>query len=227
MAYDRVSLLLRILGHFGASGTDVKDRWSTGIRIASIVSGTAPDGPFTPFLETVSVPIAAFHSGSNSLVGANCYLTELTMAKIGTDGKYSNPSAPTEHRLYDVPVAGVGTATQPWNTSLVTSLRTANPRGYASNGRCYYPAIAAPVSPATGRVVDANVLGRLQEFKTMVDAINVAANTLGSSLRVVVMSSVGAGASSKVTSLRADGRLDSIERRENQQPSSWSTVTIA
>jgi hypothetical protein len=227
VAFDRTSLILRMIGHFGTSGSDFKDRWSTGLRLASDTGIAVTDGPYTGFLAAIATPIATFHSNLNALVGTNCYLDELTCAKVGLDGKYASAEAVTTHHIYATPVSGTGTPTQAFNTALVHSLRTANLRGYASNGRVYYPCTAAIVSAATGRVVDGNVAGRLAPYKVSLDAINTQAAILQSGLTIVVMSSVGTGTAAKVTSVRADGRLDSIERRENNQPSTWSTVTLA
>lgn len=220
-------MLLRIQGHFGASASTVTDRWSTGLRLAQVGGTDVPDGPYTSFLESIATPISAFHAHSDSNVGTRCWLDELTCAKIGFDGKYYDKQARTEIRPYGSPVAGQGIGTSPWTTTLVTSLRTVATRGYASNGRMYYPATGLSGVQQDGRVASAVVQARLDRFKIMFDAINAAAETQSTGLRIHVLSAVGAGMSLMVTSLRADGRIDSIERRENDLPVVYSTVTLA
>jgi hypothetical protein len=64
-------------------------------------------------------------------------------------------------------------------------------------------------------------------FKTFFDALNVAANTYSAGTRLIVASNVGGGLHAPVTMIRSDDRIDSIERRENDTPATWSTSTLA
>jgi len=227
VAYDREAILLRIIGHFGSSATNFADYWSTGLRLA-VVGGTSPStGGLVTFLETISGPVQTFHQLAGAYVGNNCYIDELTAAHIGLDGKYASDFTETVRRPYTTPPPGGGTPTQPWNTAQVTGLRTLKKRGGASNGRMSYPALAATVTSTTGRVSQSTVQTRLTAMKTMYDAINAAAQTASSGLRIHVMSKVNNGWSAMVTDIRADGRLDSIERRENDQPVTYATAILA
>jgi len=227
MAYNREHILLRILGHFGAGATDYKDRWSTGLRLA-VVGGAPPATTgLVTFLETVSAAVINFHVSSSSYAGNACWLDELTAAHIGLDGKYATEFTDTVHHEILPAVGGAGASHLPWNTAHVISVRTLKPRGVASNGRMYYPCLAAPVDTYSGRVVESNVDIRLSAAKVMFDAINTAAQTASSGLRIHVLSKKGSGWSALATGIRADGRLDSIERRENQIPTTWTNKTLA
>jgi hypothetical protein len=64
-------------------------------------------------------------------------------------------------------------------------------------------------------------------FKTFLDAVNTAAGAYQTGARIVVASNVGVGDMAFVTAIRSDDRMDSIERRENDQPSQWSNATLA
>lgn len=227
MVYSRQHTLIRAIGHFGASASDVQDEWSVGMRLA-IPGGTGhPAGPYTTLLESIATPIQTFHAANSTGAGFSCFLDELTAALIGVDGKYP-AGAVTDHRLYGTPVSGGGgTNVLPWESALVISLRTANARGYASNGRIYWPCGGLAPGGTTGRVADAAVQSRVNGAKTMFDAINTAANTFATGLRLCVMSSVGLGTTAAVTRVRSDGRIDSIERRENNMPSVYLQATLA
>lgn len=225
--YDRTSIKLRMLGHFGTSGT-VSDSWSTGLRLAVVGGANVSTGDLTAFLESISGPVQTFHASSPAFNGTNCYLDELTAAHIGTNGKYVSSSELTTHRVYTTPVAGTGSPIHPWNTALVTSLRTLQARGLASNGRMYWPNTAIAVQTNTGRT--GTLTSYVGAVKTMLDAINVAAQSYQSGLRIHVLgysAKTGQNFTSLVTNIRADNRLDSIERRENQQAPIWATAALA
>ena len=226
MAYASNQLRLRISGHFGTSGS-VLDRWSTGLRLAISGGGTVVAGDHTVFLEAISSAVSSFHQNTAVKAGSNCYLDSLSAVVLGTDGKYWGTTAVATVRDYPTPVAGNATGVMPWNTAQVISLRTAFKRGYASNGRMYWPAVAQVLDNGTGRLSTGAVTPILAAAKTMFDAINAAAAVQQAGLRVHVMSAVGDGTNAPVTSLRMDTRIDSIERRENQQPAVWTSTNLA
>jgi hypothetical protein len=149
----------------------------------------------------------------------------VTGAQIGVLGKYS-PATQVTVLSPVTATAGVGVPTQPWNAALVMSLRTAAPRGLASNGRVYWPATAAAIDTATGRVSASTITARINAFRTFINALNTAGNVYSAGMAVVVASAVGGGAIRPVTAVRMDARMDSIERRENGQPSNYSSVAI-
>lgn len=227
MSFDRTQIRLRFVGHFGSSPANQLDHWSAGLRLAVVGGAAVTNGDLTTFLETISGPVASFHGGASSMSGSSCYLDSINAAPLGLDGKYPSKATLTTVRDYTTPVSGSGTSLMPWNTALVTSLRTLNKRGYASNGRMYWPATSASCNNLTGRLTTTQTANYITTCKTMMDAINAAAQTLQSGLRIHVMSAVGSGTSSLVTQIRVDQRLDSIERRENDQPAVYSVASLA
>jgi hypothetical protein len=166
-----------------------------------------------------------FHATAGVGTGTNTYLDQVTGAQIGVLGKYS-PSTQVTVISPVTSTVGVSAPTQPWNSALVFSLRTAAPRGLASNGRVYWPAPAVIITAGTGRVASADVTARLNAFRTFINALNTAGSAYSPGMAVVVASAVGGGAIRTVTAIRSDARMDSIERRENNQVSTYSTVAI-
>jgi len=226
MAYAQEHILLRFNGHFGGP-TTVADRWSVGIRLGQASLPVILDsGKMQTLCNSAATAAAAFHATTGTFTGTNTYFDQVAGATIGPSGKYSPAGQLTVLSAYN-PVAGSGTAALPWNSALVCSLRTAIPRGRGSNGRVYWPALALSVGPTTGRVSQASITSRLGAFKTFLDALNVAANTYFAGTRVIVASGVGLGVNAPVTSVRSDDRVDSIERRENDQPPAYVSVTLA
>jgi hypothetical protein len=228
VTYDRTSIKLRFIGHFGAS-TTARDYWSAGLRLAVVGGGAVSTADLTPFLETISTPVATFHNDGPVGAGSTTYLDELNAAHLGTNGKYISSAELTARRAYTTPIVGAGAGIHPWNTAFVSSLRTLQARGLASNGRMYYPATGLAVDASTGRV-NATLQGNYAtSVQTLLQAINSAAQSYQSGLRVHVLgwsAKHGTNFSSLVTSVRVDNRLDSIERRENDQLPVWVTRTV-
>lgn len=226
MVYPVEHILLRFNGHFGSLSA-ITDKWSVGMRFGKAVSAPAYDpAKLQTLVNAAQTAANTFHGASGSFTGTTTFLDYVAGAQIGVLGRYT----PTTQLTIVSPTtstAGFGTLTCPWNTASVISLRTAIPRGRGSNGRIYWPATAAAVTASTGRVASATVQARVNLFKTFVDALNAAANTYDPGTRLLVASAVGGGVHAPVTSIRSDDRLDSIERRENDQASIWSTAAIA
>lgn len=225
MAFAQEHILLRFLGHFGSSGSAV-DRWSVGVRLGQASLPVIYDAAKLQTLVNSAFTAAqAFHSAAGTNAGSNCFVDQVAGANIGPSGKYV-PNGALTILSASIPTAGTGTAVLPWNSALVISLRTAIPRGRGSNGRVYWPALAMPVVTGSGRVATANVSARLTAAKTFFDSLNTAANTYFAGTRVIVASNVGLGVNAPVTSLRSDDRVDSIERRENDQPPVYTSVAL-
>lgn len=226
MAFTHKHLVVRVNGTFGGSVSAPVDKWSCGFRVAIPGQDIQLASPaLLTFANAVHSAFNSHHNSATLLAGTNCFFTHVTVARVGTDGKYDPPGQLTTIST-GTPSTGAGTPTQPWNASLSVGLRTANPRGYASNGRIYYPIIAASLLSGTGRLSSTVVANRLAIWKTTLNAVNVAANTYDAGACVVVMSSVGAGTTARVLSLRSDERLDSIERRENDLPSTYQSLAL-
>lgn len=226
MAFTHKHLYIRLNGGMGGSVASPNDKWSTGFRVA--VPGADIDlatPALLTFVNAVHAAAITMHGNALMLAGTNCNFLYVTGARVGLDGKY-DPLGQTTVVSTGAPQAGSGVPSLPFNTSLSFGLRTAAPRGYASNGRMYYPCLGAAVAAATGRVSAAAVANRLTAFRTFLNAVNTAANTYQAGAVVAVMSSVGAGTTQRVLAVRADDRLDSIERRENDLPSAYQTLAL-
>jgi len=227
MAYSRNFIQLRFGGVFGSTSSSVADKWSVGLKVANPGVDLVYDvTKITNLVQTATTLMASFHNGGGALSGTNCFLLWGTGALIGTNGKYNPTTQSTIFYTLATPVAGDGTPVHPWNTALVVSLRTARPRGPASNGRVYYPALSAAITAGTGRMNPSTVANRLTGFKTVITGINTAAGTYAAGTQVCVLSDVGIGQTSAVTALRSDLRIDTQERRENDQGADYQSVTI-
>lgn len=226
MVYQHEHILLRFNGHFGTNVSAV-DKWSCGLRFGFAIKGTDYDaGKLQTFVNTAKVAAGVMHATNAMTIGASCFLDTVTGAQIGVLGKYE-PAAQMTVISPSTPVGGVGQDTHPWNTALVISLRTQFPRGTSSNGRVYWPATGAAVQAQTGRLSAGAVATRLAAVKTFLDALNTAAGTYDPGMKLIVASNVGGGNTGVVSVIRSDTRLDSIERRENDQLPEWSTASLA
>lgn len=227
MVFQNEHILLRFNGHFGTAQTTIVDRWSCGMRFGLASSAPVYDTvKLQTFVNAAQAAANTFHPATNTNAGTGTFIDYVSGAQIGVLGKYS-PSAQLTVISPTTSTAGIGAPINPWNTAHVISLRTNRPRGIASNGRVYWPCQSLGVSAGTGRLTPTQVNNRLTNFVTFVNALNTAANAYSAGCRLIVASAVGGGANAVVTSVRADDRLDSIERRENDQPSAWSTQAIA
>lgn len=223
MAYARAHILLRFNGHFGTVGSQL-DKWSSGMRFGFVSTDAVMDTPkLITFANAASTAAVAFHTTTNVAAGTSAFLDNVSAARIGVNGKY-DPAGQLTVITAPTVTAGIGSPTQPWNTAGVLSLRTALPRGRGSNGRVYWPYLAAVLNAGTGRL---NTQLRVTAAKAFLDSLNTAANAYDPGMRLIVASNVGAGLNVPVIGVRSDDRLDSIERRENDQPSTWYSATLA
>jgi hypothetical protein len=229
MAFAANHVLLGIHGVFGSAYTSPLERWTTTLRVQP-APATAQDIALINFLADCEPFITAHHTTSDTKVGAGCWLTELTAAVIGQDGKYLGGETQETTRVFlTTPVQGSGTGIHPFPTSIVRSLRTARGRGRASNGRMYYPALAAAVTVAQGGRMSVSDAGGIAAFAaSLLNGINTSATeNLGVGSGVSVMSSVGLGLSASVISVRVGTRLDHMESRERALPEAWQSVDLA
>lgn len=226
MVFPHEHLLIRFLGHFGGATPPGLDTWSVGLRMGfGNIAPLYDEAKLQTLVNACQDAGQNFHTATNVGTGTSCYFDQVTGAQVGVTGKYVPATQLTVMSPVE-PTAGVGGGTMPWTAALVISLRTEAPRGYASNGRMYWPAPGMACDPATGRISNGNVTSRVNAAKAFINALNTAADAYSMGMRVVVGSAVGGGALRHVTAVRSDGRVDGIERRENNQVSSWVTATI-
>lgn len=225
MSYPNAHILLRAGGTFGASATGV-ETWSVGFRFG--VKGADvhySESMLLAFVTACLTALQTFHSGSAASVGGSCYLTNATAARIGLDGKY-DPEEQYTQRVDTAGTAGGNTTDSPWTSCSVISLRTARPRGVASNGRIYYPMTSLNITATTGRINSTATGQRLAAARTLINALNTQAAVYATNMTLMVMSQVGAGLAERVTAIRADDRVDNIERRENAVVPVYTSLPI-
>lgn len=226
MTFQNKHLLIRINGGFGSVAAAPIDKWSVGLRIGIPGTDSMLATPaLITLLNAIHTAASTAHAAGTMAAGTATSFTHVQGARVGEDGKYDPQSQLTQVSTGS-PIFGTGTPVVPWNTAHSFGLRTSNPRGYASNGRCYWPAIGLQVVSTTGRLSPTQVNNRISAFRTFINAVNVAANTYEAGSGVCVMSAVGAGTTARVTAIRADDRLDSIERRENDAPSNYVVTPL-
>lgn len=228
MPFANAHILLRLNGHFGASSVSVRDHWSVGLRFG-ILGADVPysQANLLTFVTAAANATRAFHVHTQACVGTSVWLTHATGARIGTDHRYDPDTQNTQRfDLVSPGFGGSGPSMLPWNSALVISLRTDNPRGYASNGRIYYPMTAGVLEANTGIVDQATQTNRMAQAKTWIESLNTAAQAYATNMRLAVMSE-RAAKTAIVHSIRSDSRVDSIERRENDTDSVWTVAAIS
>lgn len=227
MPFAEPYVYLRAVGVFGASASSPVDIWSAGFKFRHPEAAPST-ASLQAFLETASVPVSNFHA-SAVRAGTNCFLTELTAAFVGTDGRYVGGSTQsTVRRPYTTPTPGIGTTDSPYSQALVLSLRTAILRGPGSNGRVYWPATSLTIDGATGTLTTTQLNGIITPAKVLIDNLNAAKQSaMPGTGPLAVMSAVGTGIAATVTSVRIGRRLDTQERRENKIPEAYVSASIA
>lgn len=122
------------------------------------------------------------------------------------------------------PLAGTGSATKPYQTAVVFSLRTANP-GARGRGRVYWPAIGASMDATTLRWNAAQQGTALAAFKTYMAAIGTAmATPLGFPAGRLVVWSRATPALYSVNVIAAGDVFDTQRRRRDRAVESYASV---
>lgn len=226
MAFPANLALIRFCGVFGTVASPL-ERWQTTLKLQATGEGAIAE--LLPFLTAIATASSTFFSNASLAAGSNVHFTELQGAILGPDGKYlGGAGQPTTVYKLPSPTAGAGTTTSPYSQALVISLRTNNLRGYASNGRMYWPATALTVAGTTGRIASGTTNAIATAAATFLNAINTVAAgggypNLGS---IQVMSNVGAGTAANVTGLRVGSKMDRWEPRESDLIEAYSTATV-
>lgn len=122
-----------------------------------------------------------------------------------------------------LPVGGSGASFHPFQTSAVTSLRTALP-GASGRGRLYWPATGVTLTVGTLRPSTANVVSHLAGVKTYLSSIETSIEATLTGVALVVWSRKLL-AQNVVTSLQMGDVLDVQRRRRDQLVEGYSTTT--
>lgn len=206
MPYSAPHGLLTILGD-AYGGTEI---WQTGLRLI----GTSE--PTTAEFEAINTAVATFLATTALRFPSGFRYIGLKWAPQTVDGRYPEGSDAVEW-LRPTPLAGNVSGGFP-QIAVVTSYRTARTRGYASNGRGYWPSVQV-VSATTGRfpVADGNAIA--SAAAAMVNAIgDSGAGT------PAVMSAVGAGRTEPITGVRVGLVMDTQRRRRDGIAEEYTAV---
>ena len=219
MAYYTSFLKITWGGTFEAE----EEVWTNGLNFAdqSIVPMNLEE-TFDETITDVAAAIQAWHTNVDTGISNRCRLEWVKYALIATDGKYL-----VDPFVYDypTPINGGSTGAIETQRSLALSFKTPNTRGPASNGRIYVPAFRLGVG-INGRLATTDQEDFVAAGKVFIDAINAAVSGRPDVLRVAVVSKVGAGTSSYVTSVRAGDVIDSQRRRKNKMREVYAELPI-
>lgn len=120
------------------------------------------------------------------------------------------------------PTSGTGTNTHPYQTSLVTSLRSAQP-GARGRGRLYWPCTGLSISNTSLRVLTADVVSVRDSVKTYLSGIESAIEVTLTGVSLAVWSRATPDLY-PVTSIQVGDVLDVQRRRRDQTIENYSSV---
>lgn len=189
-----------------------QEEWQTGVRLTGQQQPSEADfGEINTAVQTfLGVTSVGFPNGFRYL--------GLKWAPQDVNGKYGENGEAIEW-LRPTAFTGPGSAAGYPQIAMVLSLRTARSRGYASNGRMYWPS-ATLIDPATGRIPASNAGTVATAGAALIANINNAG--IGT---VAVMSAVGSGRTEVVTSVRVGRVMDTQRRRRNGLVEEYTTET--
>lgn len=197
MPYPNPHALLTILGD-AYGGSEI---WQTGLRLAT------PGEPDTATMEAIDAAVTTFLQTTALRFPSGFRYIGLKFAPQDVNGRYPAGTDATEW-LRPTPLAGNVSGGFP-QIALVTSWRTSRTRGYASNGRSYWPSVQV-INATTGRFPASEGLAVATAAANLVAAIRD--TTIGVPS---VMSTVGAGLSEPIIGARVGLVMDTQRRRRS------------
>jgi hypothetical protein len=232
VTYPNSHMYVSILGD-AYQGTE---HWQFGLRLSD---GGASNQATA---DAIGGQIATWYASGPSNFIDNHRLTSVKVARVEMDGLYT-PNTIAGEYFPASPVPGsiayaAFPGTMPQGT-LVVTLTTAVPRGYASKGRLFPPPQALPIQ-VNGLVAADTATNDAQQFKSLIDVLN--ANALVGN---VIVASKGKGhftldakgkkhwtypdpgAQHNVTGLRVGRVMDTQRRRRRQLIEQPVSVVIA
>jgi hypothetical protein len=177
------------------------EEWQTGVRL----DGTQV--PTTANFQAIDSAVQTFLSTSQARLPAGFRYIGLKWAPQDVNGRYGDNGESVEY-LAPAPLSGSTTPSYP-QVAVVLSLRTGRARGFASNGRMYFPTMQS-VQSDSGKMTAGTASGLATAGAALIQAINAVG--LGN---VAVMSAVGAGRIERVTGVRVGRVFDTQRRRRN------------
>lgn len=207
MPYTSPHGLLTILGD-AFNSTEI---WQTGLRLI----GTTP--PTEAQFVAVDAAVQAYLSATNVGLPIGRRYLGLKWAPQDVNGRYPDGQDAVEW-FRTTPYNGAA-STGYAQIAMVLSLRTARTRGYASNGRMYWPNAQA-IGQADGRWSAAIAGAAAAAGAQLIAAI--ADSGMGTP---AVMSAVGAGRTEPITGVRV-GRVPDTQRRRRDALAEEYTETV-
>jgi len=170
---------------------------------------------------TIAQAIAALAlpTGLQGLMTSSCAWTGVRVEARSLAGNLESQG----EALRPLPAAGNGNDPNPFQSSLVISLRT--PLGGASGrGRIYWPATGVQLNTATLRPSAAVVTSALSGAKTLLSGIQTAIDTTLDGISLVVWSRKLLS-TSNVNQLQMGDIVDSQRRRRDQMVETYQSLT--
>jgi hypothetical protein len=236
LPYSTPFVKVNIEGHFGGSATTPVEKWSAGFHVANAAGIATSQGALLTYFTALATPATTFFQTTNTGTGTNTWLTSISGALIGVDGKYAlGKLQSTTRYTLPTPAVGVGGIVSPWPTACVLSLRSVILRGPGSHGRMYWPTPALSPTAATGIYNAANVNAIATAAQTFFNAVNTASSTaFGSGSYVSNVSPIGLGAQATIVNVNVGFKPDHMESRESSlleayviKPLTVSTTLLA
>lgn len=209
------------------------DQWSMTLRMSK--PGLLTDNPFHDELEgglpDVANDIQNWWIANTNIQTSAAKLGYVKLNKIGADGRYEDSS--TTHAFYwtgTLPATAY-TPVYPAQVSLTASLMTDAERGWASKGRIYLPAPKVAINTSTGVLEVADCLGIANRVAALINTLNDWSGwdviSELASVRVCVVSGLGAGTIRPVTGVRVGRVLDTQRRRRSELDENYQLATTA
>lgn len=225
MAYPEHWLL-----SFGGPLGTLGEQWSNNIRFMPEVNGApVPDyGQDEGILDDLEQDITTHMANTASKYSTVCKLGYIKFNKIGTNGKYANPSTSVARYFDPTPLSPSTAATSmPPHISLCVSFRTTADRGYASKGRLYIPQPAIVLGQNSGLISTTDTTAVAGAWKTFLENLgNWPGLDLPESPLPHVVSGIGAGVGREIRQVRVGNIPDVQNRRRNALEEAYATADL-
>lgn len=196
--------------------------WSINPKFV-IVGGTAVDD-YQILLGWAS-SVAGLNTGKVfptswlQLLSPACRITGVRAEYYGADSKLSVVA----EVILTTPSVGTGTASKPYQTAVVVSLRSGRP-GRSYRGRIYLPAMGASMDPSTLRIPASATATYASDAALFLDQVADAA-AAGSPVRPAIVSQT-LGLNTLVSSVQVGDVLDTQRRRRDALAEAYATAPI-
>lgn len=228
MPYDR----RHILAQWGGTlpGGEI---WSNSVRLAPSDTGPAADVPtHDEMVAWLNGPakdaVSAFHARADTGIHNAAKLVFLKMNVVDMNGHYVEQT--TLEYVYSPVVSGGSSANlHPNQCTLAVSTCTEFERGPAHRGRFYLPLCAKSLVSTTGAISTGEAMLTATSAATFLSALHdqPGLDTGGAGdVHVCVMSSVGAGATNRITAVEVGTVIDTQRRRRNALPEAWQRAPL-